>query len=72
MNITYKSQNNTVRAFDNDQTIGKVSVQDIDLHWASGLYIPMAGIGEVGTDEAYRAGRVPSNSRRPIIVLSCT
>ncbi|MFT5367609.1 MAG: putative acetyltransferase [Candidatus Latescibacterota bacterium] len=54
MNLTYKTQNNTVRAFDSDMPIGKVSVQDIDFHWANGTYIPMAGIGGVGTDEAYR------------------
>ena len=61
VNITYETQNNTVRALHNDTPIGKVGVQRIDLHWASGTRIPLAGIGVVGTDEAYRGQGIAGN-----------
>lgn len=61
MDITYKTEDNIVRAFHNDTPVGKVAVQDIGFHWASGAYVPMAGIGGVGTDETYRGQGIAGN-----------
>ncbi len=62
MDIIYRIENVTVCAYCDNQRIGKVGVPHIDLHWADGVYVPLAGIGGVGTEEAFRgqgiAGRM--------------
>ncbi|MDA0709050.1 MAG: GNAT family N-acetyltransferase [bacterium] len=60
MDLTYKIENRTVRAYDGDSAIGKLSVQNIDLHWVGGTPVLLAGIGGVGTDPSYRGLGVAS------------
>ena len=54
MDIAYRVEGTTVRAYDGDERIGQASVPEIDFQWADGFHVRMAGISGVGTQEAYR------------------
>ena len=54
MDIAYKVENNTIRAYDGAERIGHATVPEIDFQWADGVRVRMAGISGVGTKEDYR------------------
>lgn len=60
MNVTYQVENAVVHAMDGDRRIGKISVPHIDFHWGEKVYVRMAGIAGVGTDDAYRSQGIAS------------
>ncbi|MDA0745844.1 MAG: GNAT family N-acetyltransferase [bacterium] len=52
--ITCTMENNVVHASMNGECVGRISVPDLDFHWADGVYVRMVGIAGVGTDERFR------------------
>lgn len=60
MDIVYKVEDAVVRAFEGGAQVGKISVPDIDFHWGEGVFVRMAGIAGVGTDEALRGRGIAS------------
>lgn len=68
MRIAYKVEDAVVRAFEGEAQVGRISVPDIDFHWGEKVYVKMAGIAGVGTNEALRgrgiASRMMEEARR--------
>ncbi len=60
MGIVYEVEDSTVYALRGGKQIGQISVPNIDFHWGEGVYVPLAGIGGVGTEEAFRGKGIAS------------
>ncbi|NOY08122.1 MAG: GNAT family N-acetyltransferase [Spirochaetes bacterium] len=60
MNAIYKMNDSTVYALNNNEVIGEISIPHIDFHWGEGLYIPLAGIAGVKTNEEFRSKGIAS------------
>jgi GNAT superfamily N-acetyltransferase len=60
MSITYQVEDAVVRAFEGEEQVGRISVPDIDFHWGEKVYVKMAGIAGVGTNEAFRGRGIAS------------
>jgi GNAT superfamily N-acetyltransferase len=60
MDIACRVEGSAVRAYLGEERVGGISVPEIDFHWGHGHYVRMAGIGGVGTNEAYRSRGIAS------------
>ena len=60
MAIVYEAEDSIVYALHDGKKIGQISVPHIDFHWGEGVYVPLAGIGGVGTEEAFRGKGIAS------------
>lgn len=54
MKVVCKVEGSAVHAFVGDEKVGQVVVPDIELHWAEGVYVRIAGIAGVETKEEFR------------------
>lgn len=64
MGIVYRVENSTVYALKEGERIGQVVVEDIDLHWAEGVYVKVGGIAGVQTKEEFRRRGIASQMMR--------
>lgn len=60
MDIVYKVEHSTIYALKDGEKIGQIVVPDIDFHWGNGVYVPLAGIAGVGTEEEFRGKGIAS------------
>ncbi|RLF43200.1 MAG: hypothetical protein DRN29_10440, partial [Thermoplasmata archaeon] len=68
MRVVYKVNSSAVHAFVDDEKVGQVMVPDVELHWAEGVYVRVAGIAGVETKEEFRrmgiASRMMEEAKR--------
>lgn len=60
MRITYEVDNSTVCAIVEGEKVGEVHVPEIELHWADGVFVRLAGIAGVWTKEDLRGMGIAS------------
>ncbi|RKY65643.1 MAG: hypothetical protein DRQ08_05225 [Candidatus Latescibacterota bacterium] len=58
--ITYEVRGSTVYALEGGEEAGRVEVPEIELHWADGVYVRLAGIAGVWTREDLRGRGIAS------------
>jgi len=68
LRVVYKVNSSAVHAFVDDEKVGQVMVPDVELHWAEGVYVRIAGIAGVETKEEFRrmgiASRMMEEAKR--------
>jgi GNAT superfamily N-acetyltransferase len=60
MDVSCLVEDRVVRALVDGSQVGRISVPDIDFHWGEGVFVSMAGIAGVGTDEEFRRRGIAS------------
>jgi len=59
--IEYSMSGRRAVATAGGEAVGHVGVPDISFHWGEGVFIPLAGIGGVGTDQRFRRRGIASH-----------
>jgi len=65
--VHYVWSGRTVRARCDGRKLGNVTVPDIHLHWGAGVFVPVAGIAAVGTEETARRSGVAAGMMRQVL-----
>jgi len=68
--IIYEVSGRRVAALADGEVIGHVYVPDITFHWGDGVFVPLAGIGGVMTDERFRRRGVASRMMKEAVELA--
>jgi len=65
--VQYVWSDRTVRAMCDGRKLGNITVPDIHLHWGAGVFVPVAGIAAVGTEETARRSGVGAGMMRQVL-----
>ena len=70
MEVECKVSGRRVSALSAGEVVGQIVVPDISFHWGRGAFIPLAGIGGVGTDERFRRAGIGSRMMKEAVRLA--
>jgi len=70
VDIRVNREERRVQAWSGEESVGNVGVVAIDFDWGRGVVVPMAGIGAVGTAEAFRRQGIAGRMMREAVGLS--